>query len=172
MCQRKLAERHNCFWAECCTYAYFLWPYGHDEPTKRIVQRFAVSVANPTFCISWPLSMGPSTFCLASLLRMSTSNSQACHISHKYICDACGKVLTNNGLRLLPACFIHHSRSICSAVHLLSALMCCTCPNQAPAPLKELSKLLTEATPTSPIASDHDRQQQHLALCQHLPSYL
>jgi hypothetical protein len=137
--QRKSLQRQICILAEW-QHIRLLWPSSRDEPTKRGVRRFAVSVANPTFRIGRPVCIGP-TFCRASLLRMSTSNFWMCHILHDRICVACGQVFAEDALPLLCTCFMNHACSICSAVHLLPPQ---TCSDQAPAPHEQ-------ATP--PIAS-------------------
>jgi hypothetical protein len=77
-------------------------------------------VANPTFRQGWPICIGP-TFCLASLLYMSTGNSQLCHVSHNHVVHigvACGQVLAKESLPPPSTCFI----VMCAHFALL-----CTC---------------------------------------------
>jgi hypothetical protein len=105
----------------------FLGPMAAMNLQKRIVRQAVVSVANSTFRVGRP------TFCLNALLCMSTCNSQVCHISHNHMCVACGQVLAKEALPPLSTCFIYHVWTFCSAVLLLSAQVCWTCPNQAPA---------------------------------------
>jgi hypothetical protein len=112
----------------------FLGPMAAMDLQKRIVRQSMVSVANSTFRVGWP------TFCRNALLCMSTCNSQVCHISHNHMCIACDQVLAKEALPPLSTCFIYHVWTFCSAVLLLSAQVCWTCPNQSPALLGVRSK--------------------------------
>jgi hypothetical protein len=98
-------------------------------------------------------------------LCMGTGNFLVCHIPLNYMCVACGQILAKEGLPPLSTCSIRVVCSFCSAVLLLSAQMCWTCPNQAPAPSTlpcQIALCWTVDTPAGPSPAQVPRARAPL----------